>query len=66
MKSTVIVGRPYYGGSSSSSNWWIQSQEFNELRNNLEVVKKERGEIQIKIVNVENFFEEKMQWFKDG
>jgi len=45
MKSTVIGGRPYYRGSSSSSNGWIQSQEFDELRKDLEEVKKERDEL---------------------
>jgi len=41
MESTVIGGRPYYHGSSSSSNGWIQSQ----LRKDLKEVKKERDEV---------------------
>jgi len=53
----VIGGRPYYRGSSSSSNGWIQSQEFDELRKDLERVKKERDELQVKIVNIEKLFE---------
>jgi len=58
MESTVIRGRPYFRGSSSSSNGWIQSQEFDELRKDLEEVKKERDELRVKIVNIEKLFEE--------
>ena len=54
----MIGGRPYYHGSSSSSNGWIKSQELYELRKDLKEVKKERDELQIKIVNIDKLFEE--------
>jgi len=54
----VIVGRPYYYGGSSSSNRWVQSQELDELRKDLEVVKKERDELRTKVVNIEKLFQE--------
>ncbi|XP_068486330.1 uncharacterized protein [Phaseolus vulgaris] len=57
MESTVIGGRPYYLGSSSSSNGWIQSQELDELKRDMEVVRKERDELRIKILNIEQLFE---------
>jgi len=57
MESTFIGGRPYYLGSSSSSNGWIQSQELDELKRDMEFVKKERDELQIKILNIEQLFE---------
>jgi len=57
MESTVIGGRSYYLGSSSSSNGWIQSQELDELKRDMEVVKKERDELRIKILNIEQLFE---------
>ncbi|ESW15840.1 hypothetical protein PHAVU_007G106700 [Phaseolus vulgaris] len=56
MESTVIGGRPYYLGSSSSLNGWIQSQELDELKRDMEVVKKERDELRIKILNIEQLF----------
>jgi len=40
MESIVIGGRPYYLGSSSSSNGWIQSQELDELKRYMKLVKK--------------------------
>ena len=56
MESTVIGGRSYFFGSSSSSNGWIQSQELDELKRDMELVKKERDELQIKILNIEQLF----------
>jgi len=58
IESTVIVGRPYYYSGSSSSNRWVQSQELDEPRKDLEVVKKERDELRTKIVNIEKLFQE--------
>ena len=57
MESTVIRGWPYYHGTSSS-NGWIQSQELEKLKKDLEGVKQERDELRIKIVNIERLFEE--------
>ena len=59
MESTVIGGRSYFFGSSSSSNGWIQSQELDELKRDMELVKKERDELRIKILNIEQLFEKK-------
>ena len=53
----VIGGRPYYLGPSSSSNGWIQSQELDALKRDMELVKKERDELWIKILNIEQLFE---------
>ncbi|QCD82504.1 putative transposase [Vigna unguiculata] len=57
MESTAIRGWPYYHGTSSS-NGWIQGQELEKLKKDLEGVKQERDELRIKIVNIERLFEE--------
>jgi len=49
--TTVRVG-PCYPGSSSSMEW-ITKQEFDELRREMEQIRKERDELQTKVSNTE-------------
>ncbi|XP_020238483.1 uncharacterized protein LOC109817593 isoform X3 [Cajanus cajan] len=58
MESSVVAGRPYYRGSSSSSNEWVQRQELDELKKDLEEVKNERDELRVKVLNIEKLFEQ--------
>jgi len=41
MESSVLAGRPYYRGSSSSSTEWMQRHELEEMRNERDQLRKE-------------------------
>uniref|UniRef100_A0A3Q7YGE4 Uncharacterized protein LOC101504946 n=1 Tax=Cicer arietinum TaxID=3827 RepID=A0A3Q7YGE4_CICAR len=41
MESTVLLGRPNYRGSCSSSTEWVQRHEFEEMRNERDQLREE-------------------------
>nr|XP_027187314.1 uncharacterized protein LOC113785173 [Cicer arietinum] len=41
MESTVLLGRPNYRGSCSSSTEWVQRHEFEEIRNERDQLREE-------------------------
>lgn len=57
MESTVLVGRPCYRGSSSTLAEWVQREELEQLRKQVEEVRNERDELRDRVANAEKIVE---------